>query len=86
MLINNRQANAEVSMRKLFPSLPANPTREQLVDAAIERFAQRPLHESKKSVLLEALGEEPLRSSPDTDRRVKQLIALLLSTPEYQVQ
>jgi uncharacterized protein (DUF1800 family) len=85
-LINNPQASAAVSMRRLFPNLPANPTPEQLVDAAIQRFAPRPLHESKKAALLEAVGEAPLTPSGETDRRVKQLIALLLSTPEYQVQ
>ena len=86
MLINNPQAGAAVSMRKLFPNLPPNPTQEQVVDAAIDRFTHRPMHESKKSALLEALGDAPLKPNPDTDRRVKQLIALLLSTPEYQVQ
>ena len=85
-LINNPQANAAVSMMKLFPNLPANATPEQLVDAAIERFTLRPLHESKKTALLEAIGHAPLSAGGETDRRVKQLIALLLSTPEYQVQ
>ena len=85
-LINNPQASAAVSMMRLFPNLPANATPEQLVDAAIDRFTQRPLHDSKKAALMQALGDAPLRPGADTDRRVKQLIALLLSTPEYQVQ
>ena len=83
-----RAANARpVSPRTLFADLPAQPTAEQVVDAAISRFLQRPLHPEKRKVLIDALGAEPLRlGERASDDRVRQMLGLLLSTPEFQVE
>jgi hypothetical protein len=71
---------------RLFPTLN-NPTPDQLVDAAIARFLHRPLPDDKRQVLIEELGKAPLRiGDPLPDRRIRQMLALLLSTPEYQVE
>ena len=76
-----------VAPAKLFSQLGKDATPEQLVDAAIDRFIQRPLPSDKRTTLLESVGKEPLKlGEPDTDRRVRQLIGVLLSTPEYQVE
>jgi uncharacterized protein (DUF1800 family) len=75
-----------VSVAKLFPQLTGEVKGEQVVDAAIARFLQRPLNPEKKAALLEELGEKPIKLGvPETDRRVREMLALLLSTPEYQV-
>ena len=72
---------------KLFTKLPAEASPLDIVDSAIARFLQRPLPEAKKAALLEAIGNGPIRiGSRDGDRRVMQLVALLMSTPEYQMQ
>jgi len=73
---------------KLFPQLAeSNATAEQLVDAAAARFLQQPLSADKKSVLTESLGTAPIRLGQfDSDRRVRQMIGLMMSTPEYQVE
>jgi len=75
-----------VSVVKLFPQLTGEVKGEQVVDAAIARFLQRPLNPEKKAALLDELGEKPIKLGvPETDRRVREMLALLLSTPEYQV-
>lgn len=72
---------------KLFAQLGKEPTPAQVVDAAIDRFLQQPLAADKKATLVGSLGGEPLRlGEPQTDRRIRQMIGLLLSTPEYQVE
>lgn len=78
---------APVDVAKLLPTLSATPTPDQVVDAAIAHFLQRPLHAEKRQALLDALGDEPLKvGAPESDARIRQTIALLLSTPEYQLQ
>jgi hypothetical protein len=72
---------------KLFPKLQATPSGPQVVDAAIDRFLQRPLHPEKRQALIAAIGDEPLKlGTSDSDNRVRQVISLVLSTPEYQLQ
>jgi hypothetical protein len=81
-----REGNPNMfSLEKLKLPDPAKPP--EVVDAAIARFLQRPLPDAKKTALVEALGSEPIRvGSRDTDRRVQQMLGLLMSTPEYQMQ
>ena len=75
------------SARSLFPNLPAQPTADLVVTAAVDRFLQRPLHPEKRKVLADVLGEQPLRlGDRSTDDRIRQMLGLLLSTPEYQVE
>jgi len=81
-----REALNGASPEKLFSKLPNNPSALDIVDAAVARFLQRPLPEAKKAALLEALGNGPIRLGSRDDRRVMQMIALLMSTPEYQMQ
>ena len=77
---------APISPAALFPKLAANPTAEQVVDAAIERFLQRPLHPEKRKALVESLGGSPLKvGTREADQRIRDMISLVLSTPEYQV-
>jgi hypothetical protein len=77
---------APVSPAALFPKLPATPTADQVVDAAIERFLQRPLHPDKRKALVETLGASPLKlGTREGDQRARDMLSLLLSTPEYQV-
>ena len=58
-----------------------------VVDAAIAKFLQRPLPQEKKAVLVGAIGDRPFRvGTNQSDRRVAQMIGLLMSTPEYQMQ
>ncbi|HEX4793364.1 MAG TPA: DUF1800 domain-containing protein [Humisphaera sp.] len=73
---------------KLFPQLAASDTTaDQMVDAAAARFLQQPLSADKKAVLVESLGSAPIRLGQfDSDRRVRQMIGLMMSTPEYQVE
>jgi len=66
--------------------LPEQAAPLDVVDAAIARFLQRPLPDAKKTALVEAMGDGPIRlGSRDADRRVGQMIGLLMSTPEYQM-
>jgi hypothetical protein len=75
-----------VSPVKLFAGLPAEPTAAQVVDAAIGRFVQRPLHPDKRATLIGTLGDQPIKfGQVESDRRVREMVSLLLSTPEYQV-
>ena len=72
---------------KMFANLGPSPTADKLLDAAIDRFLQRPLHPGKRQVLLDSLGNAPLKlGTTETDARIRQMLALLLSTPEYQVE
>jgi hypothetical protein len=76
-----------VAPAKLFPQLKQRATADQVVDAAVARFVQQPLPADKRAVLTESLGTAPLvLGRVETDRRVRQMIGLLMSTPEYQVQ
>jgi uncharacterized protein (DUF1800 family) len=78
---------APVEPATLFPGLDATPTAAQVVDAAIARFLQRPLPADKRQALIEAVGEEPLKlGNRDSDDRIRQVLSLVLSTPEYQLQ
>jgi uncharacterized protein (DUF1800 family) len=79
---------ALVVTRKLFPQLVGkDATADQVVDAAVARFLQQPLPADKKKVLAEALGDDSIRlGQPTSDRRVRQMIGLLMSTPEYQTE
>jgi hypothetical protein len=76
-----------VKPARLFAQLGKEPKAAELVDAAVNRFLQRPLADEKKATLTQSLGSEPLKlGEPATDRRVRQMIGALLSTPEYQVE
>jgi hypothetical protein len=79
---------ALVVTKKLFPQLAGkDATADQVVDAAVARFLQQPLSADKKKVLSDALGEDAIRlGQPASDRRVRQMIGLLMSTPEYQTE
>jgi uncharacterized protein (DUF1800 family) len=64
----------------------ANAKAEQVVDAAVARFLQRPLNDQKRAALLEVMANQPAKASRrDRDNRVRQMVSLVLSTPEYQV-
>jgi hypothetical protein len=77
---------APVSPAALFPKLAATVTPDQMADAAIDRFLQRPLHPDKRKALVESLGGSPLKlGTRETDQRVRDMLSLILSTPEYQV-
>ncbi len=81
------QQLAPVDADKLFTKLAASPSREQIVDAALGRFLQRPLHPDKRQALIDVLGDEPIKiGTPDSDNRIRQMISLVFSTPEYQVE
>jgi hypothetical protein len=75
-----------VNVAKLLPDLGATPTATQVVDAAIAHFLQRPLHPEKRAALVEALGDGPINiGTPESDSRIRQVLSLVMSTPEYQV-
>jgi len=75
-----------ISPAKLFPDLPHELKADQVVDAAVARFLQRPLHPDKRATLVAELGDAPLKiGQGDSDQRIADMICLLLSTPEYQV-
>lgn len=74
-------------MAALFGPLGRSPTPQAVVDSAVQRLLQRPLPADKRQALLGALGDGPVRiGTPDADRRLRQLVSLLVSTPEYQMQ
>jgi uncharacterized protein (DUF1800 family) len=89
-LVNGPPAKREAfngfTAEKLFNKLPPNAAPIDIVDAAVARFLQRPLPEAKKAALVESLGAAPIRLGTRDDRRVLQMVALLMSTPEYQMQ
>jgi uncharacterized protein (DUF1800 family) len=91
MMVNGPAAKREAlngsSAQKLFNKVPREASALDIVDAAVARFLQRPLPEAKKAALLEAMGNGPVRlGSREGDRRVLQMVGLLMSTPEYQMQ
>jgi hypothetical protein len=55
-------------------------TPEQVVDGWISRLIQRPVDDSKRQVLLDALGDQG-----DNPQAVKRMIQLIVSMPEYQL-
>jgi hypothetical protein len=82
-----RKAGANgVSVEKLL-KLPREAGAIDVVDAAVAKFLQRPLPEAKKAALVEAMGNGPIRvGTRESDRRVLQMVGLLMSTPEYQME
>ena len=82
-----RPRSNAVPVRKIFASLPTQVSANQLVAAAVDQFLQRPLHAEKLKVLVDELGSAPIKlDDPESEKRVRQMLALLLSTPEYQVE
>jgi uncharacterized protein (DUF1800 family) len=70
----------------LFASLGTTPQPAAVVDNAISRFLQRPLSAEKRDALLDVVGAEPLTlGNAQSDERVREMLCLLMSTPEYQV-
>ena len=75
-----------VAPAKLFPNLKAETTAAEVVDAAIARFLQRPLNPEKRAALIEVFGDEKVQiGKPNSDVKIREMVSLLLSTPEYQV-
>lgn len=82
----DRVSAAPADPAKLFPKLAADAKAVEVVDAAVDRFLQRPLHPEKKQALLQTLGDAPIRFGDlESDSRVRQVLDLIVSTPEYQV-
>jgi len=54
-------------------------TPEQIVDSWVQRLIQRPIDESKRTVLIDAVGDEP------SDSSVRNMIQLIVSMPDYQL-
>lgn len=76
-----------VAPARLFAALGPTPSSEQVVDAAVSRLLQRPLPALKRRALIEALGAAPLRlGEAETDARIVRLLALIMCTPDYQLQ
>jgi hypothetical protein len=57
----------------------ANGTAEQVVDEWLGRLVQRPIEESQKRILVEAVGDFP------TEQTVRNMVQLIVSMPEYQL-
>jgi hypothetical protein len=55
-------------------------TPEQVVDGWVSRLVQRPIDDSKRSILLDSLGNQG-----DNPQAVKRMIQLIVSMPEYQL-
>jgi hypothetical protein len=55
-------------------------TPEEVVDGWVSRLIQRPIDDSKKKVLLDAVGDEG-----DNPQAVKRMVQLIVSMPEYQL-
>ena len=53
---------------------------EQVVDGWINRLIQRPIDDSKRRVLLDAVGDQS-----DNPQVVKRMVQLIVSMPEYQL-
>jgi uncharacterized protein (DUF1800 family) len=105
LVTGTNRDSAVPDLKKIFPQVKEPVEPEKLVDLAVGRFLQRPLHPEKKKALVETLGEGkiapgvrpaasvqrrrgPLASAGalnTPDARIRQMLALLLSTPEYQV-
>ena len=76
-----------VQPAKLFPQFTKKTEASKVVDAAISRFLQQPVAADKRQVLVDAIGNEPLTlGQASSDRRVRQMLGLLMSTPEYQME
>jgi lysophospholipase L1-like esterase len=76
-----------VAPAKLFAELGKEATPEQVVDAAAARFLQQPLPAEKKTALIESMGTQPVTlGQAASDERVRQMIGLMMSTSEYQVE
>jgi hypothetical protein len=52
---------------------------EEIVDLWVKRLIQRPIDDSKKAVLIDAVGDGP------TERSVRNMIQLIVSMPDYQL-
>lgn len=85
----NRPMQARVqptSVAKLFPAIGNEAGVGQMVDAAAARLLQRPIVAEKREAVLSAVGDKPVRlGDKDSDQRVRTILTLLLSTPEYQL-
>ena len=80
-------ADSLVVPARLFAELGKEATPEQVVEAAAARFLQQPLAPAKKAALVEAMGTQPVMLGESaSDNRVRQMIGLLMSTSEYQVE
>jgi hypothetical protein len=55
-------------------------TPEQVVDGWVNRLIQRPIDDSKRKILLDALGEDS-----DDPQSVRRMVQLIVSMPEYQL-
>jgi Protein of unknown function (DUF1800) len=55
-------------------------TADQVVDGWVSRLIQRPIDDSKRSLLVDALGDQG-----DNPQAVKRMIQLIVSMPEYQL-
>ncbi|MGC4033563.1 MAG: DUF1800 domain-containing protein [Tepidisphaeraceae bacterium] len=51
----------------------------ELADLWIERLIQRPIHEERRKILIDSLGNKP------DDAAVRNMIGLIVSMPEYQL-
>jgi hypothetical protein len=60
------------------PTVAASPT--ATVDQWVGRLIQRPIDDSKRQILLATLGDDI-----DNPERVKRMVQLLVSMPEYQL-
>lgn len=71
----------------LFPALPKSVAPVEMVEAAAKRLLQRPLLPEKRAVFLTALGEAPISlGERKSDERVRAMITLMMSTPDYQLE
>jgi len=53
---------------------------DQVVDGWVSRLIQRPIDDSKRKILLDALGDQS-----DNPQAVKRMVQLIVSMPEYQL-
>ena len=80
-------ASEMVVPSKLFAGVGPQSTASQVVDAAAARFLQRPLTSEQKETLVKSLGSETLTiGQADSDDHIRQMIGLMMSTPDYQVE
>ncbi len=68
--INKVQPGVQISVKG---------TKDQIVQEWIDRLIQRPISDDRKSILLDAVGNNP------TETSVRGMIKLILSMPEYQL-
>jgi uncharacterized protein (DUF1800 family) len=87
MLVQGGPGNPPAQPMSLLAEFTAGTGAAEFVDSAAKRFLGRPLDEAKRQALLKVIGTAPLRpGTPQTDRRLRQVIALILATPEYQLE